>query len=78
MDGNWGCRWQVEDQGSGWWLQLSAALYPNLRHHSAPQPKPRHQGLEAQLRQCRAMYSAVPSEANRFQLVRLERLLQVI
>ena len=33
-------------------------------------------GLEAQLRQCRAMYSAIPSEANRYQLVRLERLLQ--
>ena len=33
-------------------------------------------GLEAQLRQCWAMYSAVPSEANRYQLVRLERLLQ--
>ncbi len=36
------------------------------------------QGLEAQLRQCWAMYSAVPSEANRYQLVRLERLLQEI
>ena len=31
--------------------------------------------LEAQLRQCWAMYNAVPSEANRYQLVRLERLL---
>ena len=36
------------------------------------------QGLEAQLRQCWAMYSAIPSEANRYQLVRLERLLQEI
>ena len=36
------------------------------------------QGLEAQLRQCWAMYNAVPSEANRYQLVRLERLLQEI
>ena len=31
--------------------------------------------LEAQLRQCWVMYNAVPSEANRYQLVRLERLL---
>jgi len=36
------------------------------------------QGLEAQLRQCWAMYNAIPSEANRYQLVRLERLLQEI
>ena len=28
--------------------------------------------------QCWAMYSVVPSEANRYQLVRLERLLQQI
>ena len=35
-------------------------------------------GLEAQLRQCCAMYSAMPTEANRYQLVRLERLLQQI
>ena len=33
-------------------------------------------GLEAQLRQCWAMYSALPTEAKRYQLVRLERLLQ--
>jgi hypothetical protein len=33
-------------------------------------------GLEAQLRQCWAMYNALPTEANRYQLVRLERLLQ--
>jgi murein endopeptidase len=32
-------------------------------------------GLEAQLRQCWAMYSALPTEANRYQVVRLERLL---
>jgi hypothetical protein len=35
-------------------------------------------GLEAQLRQCWAMYNALPTEANRYQLVRLERLLQSI
>jgi hypothetical protein len=32
-------------------------------------------GLEAQLRQCWAMYSSLPTEANRYQVVRLERLL---
>jgi hypothetical protein len=32
-------------------------------------------GLEAQLRQCWAMYNALPTEANRYQVVRLERLL---
>jgi hypothetical protein len=32
-------------------------------------------GLEAQLRQCWAMYSALPTEANRYQVVRLESLL---
>ena len=36
------------------------------------------QGLEAQLRQCWAMYAALPTEANRYQLVRLERLLMEI
>jgi hypothetical protein len=35
-------------------------------------------GLEAQLRQSWAMYSAMPTEANRYQLVRLEGLLQGI
>ena len=35
-------------------------------------------GLEAQLRQCWAMYNALPTEANRYQLVRLQRLLQSI
>jgi hypothetical protein len=35
-------------------------------------------GLEAQLRQCWAMYNALPTEANRYQLVRLERLVQSI
>jgi hypothetical protein len=35
-------------------------------------------GLEAQYRQCQAMYNALPTEANRYQLVRLERLLQSI
>ena len=35
-------------------------------------------GLKAQLRQCWAMYNALPTEANRYQLVRLERLLQSI
>jgi hypothetical protein len=33
-------------------------------------------GLEAQLCQCWAKYNALPTEANRYQLVRLERLLQ--
>ena len=46
------------------------ATIPLYSHHHV------RQGLEAQLRQCWAMYSAVPSEANRYQLVRLERLLQ--
>jgi hypothetical protein len=44
-----------------------------LQHH--------HQvrvGLEAQLRQCWAAYNALATEANRYQLVRLERLLQSI
>ncbi len=36
------------------------------------------QGLKAQLRQCWAMYAALPTEANRYQLVRLERLLMEI
>ena len=36
------------------------------------------QGLEAQLRQCWAMYNSVPTEANRYQLVKLERLLTEI
>jgi hypothetical protein len=35
-------------------------------------------GLKAQLRQCWAMYNALPTEANRYQLVRLEQLLQSI
>jgi hypothetical protein len=35
-------------------------------------------GLETQLRQCSAMYNALPTEANRYQLVQLERLLQGI
>jgi hypothetical protein len=48
-----------------------ATISLHSRHHV-------RQGLEAQLRQCWAMYSAVPSEANRYQLVRLERLLQEI
>ena len=48
------------------------ATIPLHSHHHV------RQGLEAQLRQCWAMYSAVPSEANRYQLVRLERLLQDI
>ena len=48
------------------------ATIPLHSHHHV------RQGLEAQLRQCWAMYNAVPSEANRYQLVRLERLLQDI
>ncbi|UPH90414.1 hypothetical protein [Synechococcus sp. NB0720_010] len=35
-------------------------------------------GLEAQLRQFWAMYNALPTEANRYHLVQLERLLQSI
>jgi len=35
-------------------------------------------GLAAQLRQCWAMHNALPTKANRDQLVRLERLLQSI
>jgi hypothetical protein len=48
------------------------AAIPLHSHHHV------REGLEAQLRQCWAMYSAVPSEANRYQLLRLERLLQEI
>jgi hypothetical protein len=35
-----------------------------------------HNSLAAQLRHCQAMYAAVPSEHNRYQVVRLERLVQ--
>jgi hypothetical protein len=44
---------------------------------SIPLPSDHHVrvGLEAQLRQCWAMYSSLPTEANRYQVVRLERLL---
>ena len=35
-----------------------------------------HNSLTAQLRHCQAVYAAVPSEHNRYQVVRLERLLQ--
>ena len=45
------------------------AAIPLHSHHHV------RQGLEAQLRQCWAMYAALPTEANRYQLVRLERLL---
>jgi len=48
-----------------------AAIPLHSRHHV-------RQGLEAQLRQCWAMYTALPTEANRYQLVRLERLLMEI
>jgi murein endopeptidase len=34
--------------------------------------------LAVQLRQCQAVYAAVPSEHNRYQVVRLERLLREI
>ena len=36
---------------------------------------PVRQGLEAQLRQLRAIYKSRPNEVNRYQMVRLERLL---
>ncbi|MEB3302387.1 MAG: hypothetical protein VKN56_10520 [Cyanobacteriota bacterium] len=45
-----------------------AAIPLNSDHHV-------RLGLDAQLRQCWAMYSALPTEANRYQVVRLERLL---
>ncbi|QCH14828.1 hypothetical protein CB0101_07710 [Synechococcus sp. CB0101] len=35
-------------------------------------------GLEEKLRQCRAMYRALPTEVTRYQLARLERLLESI
>ena len=35
-----------------------------------------HNSLAAQLHHCQAMVAAVPSEHNRYQVVRLERLLQ--
>jgi hypothetical protein len=51
---------------------LTLATIPvHSRHHV-------RQGLEAQVRQCWGMYSALPTQANRYQLVRLERLLQEI
>jgi len=52
-------------------LPTLAAISLHSCHHV-------RQGLEAQLRQCWAMYNAIPSEANRYQLVRLERLFQEI
>jgi len=53
-------------------FQPSPAIHPlHSRHHV-------RLGLEAQLRQCWAMYAALPTEANRYQLVRLERLLMEI
>ena len=48
------------------------ATIPLHSHHHV------RMGLEAQLRQCWAMYAALPTEANRYQLVRLERLLMEI
>jgi hypothetical protein len=35
-------------------------------------------GLEEKLRQCMATYRALPTEVNRYQLARLERLLESI
>ena len=48
-----------------------ATIHLHINHHVRLR-------LEAQLRQCWAMYNALPTEANRYQLVRLERLLQSI
>ena len=48
------------------------ATIPLHSHHHA------REGLEAQLRQCWAMDSALPTEANRYQVVQLERLLMEI
>ncbi len=48
------------------------ATIPLHSHHHVGQ------GLEAQLRQCWALYNAIPSEATRSQMVQLEGLLQEI
>jgi hypothetical protein len=48
------------------------AIIPLNSHHHV------RKGLEAQLRQCWAMYAALPTEENSYQLVRLERLLMEI
>lgn len=53
-------------------LTPKLAAIPLHSHHHV------RQGLEAQLRQCWVMYTALPTEANRYQLVRLERLLMEI
>ena len=52
-------------------IQTLASIPLHSHHHV-------RQGLEAQLRQCWAMYAALPTESNRYQLVRLERLLMEI
>ncbi|WP_010316471.1 hypothetical protein [Synechococcus sp. CB0205] len=46
---------------------------PNMATNPLPSDHHVRLGLEAQLRQCWAMYSALPTEANRYQVVRLER-----
>lgn len=51
---------------------------PALANISLPSHHHGRLGLEAELRQCWAMNAAMPTEANRYQLVRLERLLQRI
>ena len=48
------------------------ATIPLHSHHHV------REGLEAQLRQCWAMDAALPTAANRYQLVWLERLLMEI
>ena len=43
-----------------------------------PHHHPVRHGLEAQRRKHQANYDATPSDANRYQLVRLERLLETL
>jgi GH24 family phage-related lysozyme (muramidase) len=69
---NWGGTLSTVPRSFVMTFTPTLATIPLHSHHHV------RQGLEAQLRQCWAMYSAVPSEANRYQLVRLERLLQDI
>ena len=55
-------------------------MSPTFAMLPIPLPSSHHVpiGLEAQLRQCQARYAAIPSEHNRYQVVRLERLLQEV
>ncbi len=53
-------------------------LSPALANVSLPSHPHVRLDLEAELCQCWAMYAAMPTEANRYRLVRLERQLQQI